>query len=198
MSNTASLLSSEAYKIFKKFGVRSGSLWAKNDKQDVKIDSILDALYTAGFKSSKKGPYGESTYVVYLSKGAELVYYNSRTGVPGLQAIILINPTPPDPPQHSIKIKDKPEFGNNNRGNLESAMYNDLKQSNLTQFTAEQWKASSIKRGTFDKIDKIAEPAGAKISEVWPARFHQIMRLLIKKGKVRVEKMGSKNIYNLI
>lgn len=185
------LNNSIAYKIFKKFGLRYGSLWAMNDKQDEKVQSVYDALIDAGFKPVKDSNL--RSYDSYLVKGDERVYYSARTGSPGLRAIRMVDPAPPQRPASNTP---KPEFGKSNLGNLQKTIWEDLKASDLTQFTANEWRKSAEKRGTFEEVDAANNGVGITMKELWPKRFHQIMSMFVKKGKLKMNKLGGKNVYS--
>lgn len=101
LNESISLENSKAYKIFKQFRLPYGSLWAKNDDQDEKVDEIYDALIDAGFEH--KYEPGQREYDSYLVNGDEKVYYSVRTGSPGLSAIQLIKPAPPTRPKRTKK-----------------------------------------------------------------------------------------------
>lgn len=186
------LSSSTAYQIFKRFGNRSGSVWAKTDEQDEKIDSIVDALTKAGFKRERDNSL--RSYDSYLVRGDEKVYHSARTADIGLQALILINPPAPQRPPQAPK--SKPEFSKSNLGNLKQVMFKDLQESGLQQWTAEQWRKSAESRGTFDEVDSANNGVGITMNELWPSRFHQIMKILINMGRVQLNKIGSKNVYS--
>lgn len=185
--------SSIAYKIFKKFGNRYGSLWATTEEQDEKVGLIYSALLDSGFRS-KREPNMRS-YDSYLIKGDERVWYSARTGSPGYSAISLVNPPPP---VREPSNKPKPEFGKSNLGLLQQTFWSDINSSGLSEWTADQWRKSAESRGTFDQVDAANDGVGIRMKELWPARFHQIMKMFIKKGKIELNKVGSKNVYRKI
>jgi hypothetical protein len=185
MDNQISLMSSEAYKIFKKFGVRYGSIWAKTDRQDKIIDLILAALRDAGFKDSKSGPWGSSTYISYLAKGSELVYYNARTGSPGLQAISLINPPPPERPQYPKKIKKENKMKlTPNQKQLVKEYVNSLKELDLPSTNTHPWVMKSMQELKEDLIYYTGTKPNLKIDfQLLKSKLNNLVKLINKYHK---------------